>query len=172
MYKSMMLAKRNLAAKSIALFMATTLIGGLVWCGEIGEVVKEMVTDAKDKTGMISVDELSAIMEADKDIVIVDIRTESEYITGHLKKSIWIPRGKLEFLAGGKLPSLDAELVVYCRIDSRAALAAQTMTAMGYENVKYLKGGFMEWAKAGYPIYNKHGKLIVEVFEEKENTDE
>jgi rhodanese-related sulfurtransferase len=108
------------------------------------------------------------MMESNKDIVILDVRTEAEYTAGHLKGALWIPRGKLEFMAGGMIPSTDAEIIVYCRVDSRSALAAATLKDLGFKNVKYLKGGFMAWTKEGHSFFNQHGELTVKEFEKKE----
>jgi rhodanese-related sulfurtransferase len=99
---------------------------------------------------------------------LLDVRTSEEFKAGHLPKAVNIPRGTLEFMIGKHYPQKDAEIVVYCRTDARAALCAKTLSDMGYTNVKNLKGAFKAWGEAGYPIYNRHGEFKMIAFEKKE----
>jgi hydroxyacylglutathione hydrolase len=103
---------------------------------------------------------------------LVDVRTEAEYQAGHLQGASWVPRGKLEWMAaGGSLGSTDDEIVVYCRKDGRASLAAATLKRLGFENVRYLEGGFKSWVEDGHVIYNRHGELMVIEYEKSEENN-
>lgn len=131
--------------------------------------VRDMVQSAIAQVEGISVEDLHAGLEAGQEFLILDIRTESEYEAGHLRLSRWIPRGKLEFqAAGGAIPSDSGQIVVYCKRHGRSALAAATLKQLGFSDVRYLTGGFEAWVKAGFPIYNQHGELIVREFEQSE----
>ena len=46
----------------------------------------------------------------------------------------------------------DQHLFVYCTKSpsARSLLAAQTLAALGYENVKVIEGGLNAWAEAGF----------------------
>ena len=77
--------------------------------------------------------------ENNKDIVIVDVRTESEYKSGHLKEAINIPVGEIESITISK----DKTLIVYCRSGSRSASAAKILSGMGYKVLDM--GGIMNW---------------------------
>ena len=136
---------------------------------EVGEAVSEMVNEAMQQVESVSVEELTAMMTGEQRTRIVDIRTEAEYKAGHLRGATWIPRGKMEFAAaGGMLPSTRDKIVVYCKTDGRSSLCAAMLKRLGYENVKYLKGGFVEWVESGHTIYNMHGELTVKNFEKSE----
>ena len=78
--------------------------------------------------------------ENNKDIVIVDVRTESEYKSGHLKEAINIPVGEIESITISK----DKTLIVYCRSGSRRANAAKMLSEMGYSKVLDM-GGIINW---------------------------
>jgi len=136
--------------------------------GTLQERVKGLVAEAKQVVAAISVEELDSLMNAGSGVIVVDVRAENEYDHGHIKGAILIPRGVLEFKALALLPDTMAVLAVYCRIDGRAAMAAKTLTDLGYKNVRYLEGGFKKWVESGCSIYNNHGELIVKAFEKKE----
>lgn len=86
--------------------------------------------------------------------VLLDVREPQEYAAGHLPGAINIPRGLLEFQLSGTpaLGARDLRVVLYCKTSGRAALAAQTMQAMGYLNVHSIAGGYDAWVAAGQPI--------------------
>lgn len=86
--------------------------------------------------------------------VLIDVREPAEFATGHLPGAINIPRGVLEFqleshpaLAGPPRP-----VVLYCHSGGRAALAALSLSMLGFDEVRSLTGGIMGWTEAGLPI--------------------
>jgi sulfur dioxygenase len=87
---------------------------------------------------------------AEGNIVVVDVREESEYANGHIDNAIPLPRGVLEFKIGNipELADKSKTVLTYCRTGGRAALAAQTMQQLGYKNVLSIAGGFEAWQQA------------------------
>lgn len=86
--------------------------------------------------------------------MLIDVREPAEFATGHLPGAINIPRGVLEFqveshpaLAGPPRP-----IVLYCRSGGRAALAALSLSMLGFDGVRSLTGGIMGWTAADFPI--------------------
>jgi len=63
----------------------------------------------------ISGEELKKLMDSKKQIVIVDTRTEQEFLLGHIPKAVNIPPEKINGI-GALLPkSKTVPLVFYCR---------------------------------------------------------
>ena len=97
-----------------------------------------------------------------KPAVIVDVRSPQEFVAGHIEGAVNIPRGVLEFqvdahpaLACAIDPALqrkDLPLVVVCRSGGRAALAADSLQAMGFADVRSIAGGVLGWQQAGLPL--------------------
>ena len=90
--------------------------------------------------------------------VIIDVREESEVLSqGLIKDAIHIPRGLIEFrLSPNSINNpaninADTNLLIYCAGGYRSALAAKTLSDMGFRNVFNL-GGYQEWIDAGGDI--------------------
>ncbi len=94
----------------------------------------------------ISVRELARLKEFP---VIVDVREEEEFSTGHIEGARNVSRAELELIASTIIPDLASPIVVYCARGSRGALAADSLQKLGYRNVFSLKGGLSGWLEAG-----------------------
>jgi len=162
----------RLICGSLATFALMFAFGGEGAAQDEGVKValEGMLDQAKEAVEAITSDELALAIEGGRDLHIVDCRTEADYTAGHLPGAVWIPRGKMEFMAlRGKVAATDDEIVLYCRIDGRSSLAAVTLKRLGYTRVRYLKGGFKSWVTSGHSIYNVHGELTVKEFEKAED---
>ena len=94
--------------------------------------------------------------------VVIDVREPAEFAAGHIAGAVNIPRGVLEFqveahpaLACAIEPALsrkDLPLMLVCRSGGRAALAADSLQAMGFANVRSIGGGVLAWQQAGLPL--------------------
>ena len=112
----------------------------------------DLVAEAKSCTQEIAIEDAEqAIRQAD---VLIDVREADEFAAGHLAGAVLIPRGLLEFKLSAMpaLASRDIQVILYCKTSGRAALAAQTMQAMGYLNVQSIAGGFDAWLAQGKPV--------------------
>jgi len=89
---------------------------------------------------------------ADSNVVILDVRTASEYAEAHIKGAILIDQSKDDFMeqARKQLPT-GKTIAVYCRSGRRSANAAGRLAAEGYKPVN-LKGGIKGWIKEGQPV--------------------
>ena len=112
---------------------------------------KDLVEEAKKNVTMISVADAKALFDKGG-TVFLDCRTEKEYRSGHVPGAMHIPRGLMEFQIEGKIPDKNANIVMYCKSGGRACLACESITEMGYENVKNMDGGWQAWLKAGHPV--------------------
>ena len=65
--------------------------------------------------------------------VLVDVRTPSEYSSGHMPTAINIPYGKIA--ASPPTADTSALVIVYCASGGRAALATKTLQGLGYTRV-------------------------------------
>jgi rhodanese-related sulfurtransferase/glyoxylase-like metal-dependent hydrolase (beta-lactamase superfamily II) len=116
---------------------------------EFLEVVNQRITN-------INTEELSRLIEQDPSLVIIDVRQESEVngLGGMIdgRREIILPRGWLEFRMPNEVANKDTPIVVYCGINQRSPLAADTLQQMGYTNVKNYADGFFVWKEKGLPV--------------------
>ena len=150
----------------ISILFAVLAASVTVFAG--GKTIPQIIGEAKSQIMEVTVEEIKNDIDAGKNFVLLDVRTSEEFNAGQLLKSVNIPRGTMEFIVGKSYPNKDAQIVLYCRTDARAALCTQTLKEMGYTNVKNLQGGFKAWGEAGYSIFNRHGEFKMIAFEKKE----
>jgi sulfur-carrier protein adenylyltransferase/sulfurtransferase len=93
----------------------------------------------------LSVDDLRAA----KPEVLLDVRELEEYSEGYIPGARHIARGRLELRIEDAVPQRDADIVVYCAVGKRSALAAKTLAELGYAHVRSLAGGFAAWKQSG-----------------------
>ena len=82
----------------------------------------------------ISQEEAREMMEKDDGHVIVDVRREDEYASGHIPGAICIPNETIYKEQPEELPDLDQVILVYCRSGNRSTRAARMLYEMGYTN--------------------------------------
>jgi len=49
----------------------------------------------------------------------------------------------------------NAKIVLYCRSGRMSAIAAEELVKLGYTNIWNLKGGMLDWERAGFEIQDK-----------------
>jgi rhodanese-related sulfurtransferase len=86
-------------------------------------------------------------------VIVVDVRQQAEWKTGHIEGALHIPLTQLSNRQH-QLPS-DKTIVTVCRSGHRSALAARTLTRAGHD-VLNLRGGMNAWARAGLPLGQAH----------------
>ncbi len=99
--------------------------------------------------GNVDVGEARDLIGEKGELVVLDVRTVSEYESGHLEGAINIP---VEALSG-RLSELNPndELLVYCRTGNRSTTAVGILKENGYDRIYHMDGGIVAWENAGFP---------------------
>lgn len=92
----------------------------------------------------ITASEAKEMMEKDSSIIILDVRTEEEYLEEHIKGSRLISYTDISDKAEELLTDKDATILVYCRSGRRSAIATQSLVDLGYTKI-YDFGGINDW---------------------------
>jgi len=111
---------------------------------------RELLARARAETPEISVESLRTLLASAPGVTLLDVRDADESAEGHIPGALLLPRAWLELRVEALVPR-DAPLVVYCQSGDRSALAARSLAALGYTNVRNLAGGFGRWSDAGLP---------------------
>lgn len=90
----------------------------------------------------ISVEQLKALSEGEKDFLLLDVREEYEYATDQMGGQL-IPLNKL----ATSLDQLekDRHIVVHCRSGQRSSKALELLQKQGFTKVQNLLGGILAW---------------------------
>ena len=79
------------------------------------------------------------------DVVLLDVREEPEYLTGHAAYAQLLPVDEITpETAADLIPSFETPVMVYCRTGRRSARAAKLLSQLGYRNIMDM-GGLVGW---------------------------
>jgi rhodanese-related sulfurtransferase len=100
--------------------------------------------------GNVSVEEASNLIAEKSDLVILDVRTQSEFNDGHIEGAILIPHFEL----ADRLDELDSEneILVYCRTGNRSSTAYEILKTNGFDKLYHMNDGITSWISDGYPV--------------------
>src|SRR5438874_5751396 len=124
----------------------------------------------------INPEQAKDILESDSAAVYIDVRTEQEFMNGHVPKSINVPvvwpdqatrqmKPNPDFV---KVVSAhfgkDKHIIVGCQAGGRSQFAADLLDKEGFQDVSNMQGGFggardpmgrvvvLGWAQLGFPV--------------------
>lgn len=117
--------------KYIALFLAACLLTG---CTTETASVAPTSSDAASA-------EPSSAPETDSDVIVIDVRSEDEWNSGHVEQAIHIPHTEIGQRIDEVTDDKDAKIVVYCAVGGRAGKAKTKLEELGFTNVEN-GGGF------------------------------
>jgi rhodanese-related sulfurtransferase len=114
---------------------------------------QQLCDEAKTRIREVSADEVEAkIADPSWPGVLIDVRENDEFRSGHLPGARGIGRGVLEYHIADEVADTEREIVLYCRGGNRSALAADSLRQMGYTNVLSMRGGFRNWQTEGRAV--------------------
>ncbi len=103
--------------------------------------------------GIMDVDTLKAIeLINHRNALVLDVREESEFKSGHLINAKWVPLGKLAQRIGELERYRDQPIVVVCRSGNRSAMACSLLSKNGFTQAHNLVGGVTGWQKSNLPL--------------------
>ena len=126
---------------------------------------KELVDEANNSIKAMSPEQVKQAYEKGE-ITLIDVRDIRElWKEGTIKDAIHIPRGMLEFWLDPQSSYYQEKkigemknIVLFCALGFRSALATKTLKEMGFNNVANAQGGFDSLKRIGLPIISKEKK--------------
>ena len=93
----------------------------------------------------LTFEEAHRFLQLHPEAVLVDVREEEEYITGHARDAELLPVDELDAESASlMIGSKETPVLVYCRTGRRSREAAQKLEELGYTEV-YDMGGLVGW---------------------------
>ncbi len=107
---------------------------------------------AGDPDAQMPRDELWKAIEAGQGPILIDVRSGSEYASGHVPGALHLPFRSVSSRVDGIRAERDEPVVVYCEHGPRAWWAARSLRSAGFQQVRYLEGHMSGWKRDGLPL--------------------
>lgn len=101
-----------------------------------------------------SAEEVKKSLDAQKQVILLDVRTPEEYTKGRINTSINLPVVDVANKIETVIPDKNQEIYVYCLSGSRSVIAVDTMIKKGYSNVFNMTSGLLAWRAKQFPLVN------------------
>ncbi len=92
----------------------------------------------------INAAEAMKLMETEENYIILDVRRQDEFESGHIPGAVCVPNETIGTGAISELPDKEQLILVYCRSGRRSKQAAEKLVRMGYTNIVEF-GGINDW---------------------------
>lgn len=111
------------------------------------EPMDAIVGEAESAARRISPADLAAKLASSKPPVVIYVETSDRFAAGHVPGARWISRSWLELRIAEAAPDTSTPVVVTDEDGHEAALAAHTLSEIGYRDVSVLAGGMDAWRR-------------------------
>ena len=81
----------------------------------------------------------------DKQVIVIDIRTEKEFKEGNIKNSFNLDFQKREFIDSLETLNKEKEYLIYCASGNRSLKASHIMKSLGFKIIYNYKKGYKDW---------------------------
>ena len=143
------------------------LEGGLGgWRRDGGEIFQDVnapskafgeLVESQRHTPSLSAEDVNALIETEKNVVVLDARRFDEYQTMSIPRGISVPGGELVLRAGSIAPDPSTKVIVNCAGRTRSIIGTQSLINAGIGNqVWALRNGTIGWTLAGQVL--DHGQ--------------
>ncbi len=114
------------------------------------------LVESRRHTPSLPADEVAALIAADANIAILDVRRPDEYATMNIPGSVSVPGAELVLRAGGVAPDPATTIIVNCAGRTRSIIGTQSLINAGVANkVLALRNGTIGWTLAQQQL--EHG---------------
>ena len=112
----------------------------------------KLVNEARSRVKEVTLDEARTRLANNPKAVLLDVREDHEWQTGHAVQAVHLGKGIFERDLERIYPDPDTEIIMYCGGGYRSALTADAAQKMGYRNVHSLMGGYKALVEANWPM--------------------
>jgi cysteine synthase/rhodanese-related sulfurtransferase len=119
--------------------------------GTTSSHLANIVDFARSSDDVIEPATAKAILEGAR-ATLIDVRSPEEYGSGHVAHAKNVPLADLSGATAKELPDdKEAPIVTICKVGERSLYGMLVLKAMGYHQVKNVRGGIQAWIAAGLP---------------------
>ena len=136
--------RATLAVFAVLCMLLTAFSNGTSSAEGAQSEVNTTAASAAANYQQITQEKAKEMMQADDGHIIVDVRRQDEYDSGHIPGAILIPNESIGTEQPKELPDLDQVILIYCRSGRRSKEASQKLADIGYTHI-YEFGGIIDW---------------------------
>lgn len=133
-------ARCKVGLSSVIVLLVVALVMVTVACRN-----QQATSDLGGTYQKISAQTAQTLLQERPDAILIDVRTEAEYLDGHIAGALLLPNEQIssEHMPA-ELPDLNAPLILYCRSGNRSNQAAKKLLKLGYQEI-YDLGAVSNW---------------------------
>jgi len=110
---------------------------------------------SRARSGGQAVGPTDAVRLLNQGAIIVDVRTQAEYESGHIIDARHVPQEDLAQAGDSLKRYKDKVVITCCESGARAAAAARALGTQGFTKVVNLRGGLQAWRADNLPLVKK-----------------
>lgn len=97
----------------------------------------------------VNIEKAIKLVNSSTNLVILDVRTREEYLSGNIPNSINIDVLSQDFKSKIDMLDKNKEYLIYCRSGNRSSIASSIMSTNGFINIYNLENiGYQDFANA------------------------
>jgi rhodanese-related sulfurtransferase len=113
---------------------------------------------SRARSGGQSVGPMDAVRLMNQGAVLFDVRSQSEFDSGHILDAKHVPQDQLASSAEALKKHKDKVVIACCESGMRSGAAARVLQAQGFTKVVNLKGGLQAWRAENLPLVKPGAK--------------
>ena len=107
---------------------------------------------SRARSGGQSVGPMDAVRLLNQGALVLDVRSQAEFDSGHILDAKHVPQDQLASSAEALKKYKDKVVIACCESGMRSGAAARVLQAQGYTKVVNLKGGLQSWRSENLPL--------------------
>ena len=113
---------------------------------------------SRARSGGQSVGPMDAVRLLNQGAVLVDVRSQAEFDSGHILDAKHVPQDQLASSTETLKKYKDKVVIACCESGMRSGTAARVLQAQGFTKVVNLKGGLQAWRAENLPLVKPGAK--------------
>jgi len=113
---------------------------------------------SRARSGGQSVGPMDAVRLMNQGALLLDLRSQAEFDSGHILESRHVPQDQLASSTEALKKYKDKVVIACCESGMRSGAAARVLQAQGFTKVVNLKGGLQAWRTENLPLVKPGAK--------------
>ena len=118
-------------------------------------LIKAELDHQANRGSYLSPSKAIRLMNNNNDILILDIRTETDFKSGHINGAKNVPLNNFATSISDLSGSKNEPVLLYCNSGNTVTRAIKMLKKAGFEQVNNLEGGIAAWKEANMPLTKK-----------------